>query len=81
VLLKCSIVDQNIKFSECLDGLIDRSLAELKIDDVSGHCYAAAPFGFDRPLGFLGVFVLVEIGDRNVCPFPDVENRDGASDA
>ncbi len=81
VLLERGVVDQDVEPAERLHGLRDRGLAEFRIGDVARQQDAAAPFVLDRALGFVGVLVLVEIGDRDVGAFAGEQHRDRAADA
>ncbi len=68
-----SIVDQDASCSHCLQ-------AVLVAADVAGDRDTTAAFLLDRPLSFLGVFMLIKIGNGHFCLFSGKCNGDRSSD-
>ena len=81
MLLEGCVVDQDIEPAEFLHRAADGLLAEFRIGDIARDHDAAAALLLDRAFGFLGVLMLVEIGDRDIGAFARIEHRYRTADA
>src|SRR4029077_1167872 len=80
VFLERGVVDQDVELAERFRGLLHRRLAEAEIGNVAPHGDAAPAFGFDGAFGLLGIGVLGQVCDRNVCALARIKDRDRAAD-
>ena len=80
VLLEGRVVDQDVELAEARPPSFHGVLAEFGIGHVAREQDAAAAFLLHGALGFLGVVVLVEIGDRHVGALARVQHGHRAAD-
>jgi hypothetical protein len=86
VMLSCGVllggvVDQNIDFAELSRCSLHRSFAKLFAANIAGQQKTFAAFGFDQPLRFPGIAVLVEINHRDIRTFLGKKNGDGTANS
>src|SRR6185503_15538504 len=80
-MLLAGIVDEQVESAELIDGLPDRTFAELLVADVAGDRDRPAPFLLDDLPGLGRIVVLAEIDDRDVRAFAGEQRRDRPADA
>ena len=81
VILERGVVDQHVQPAEPLHGAGDGGAAMLAVRDVAGNEDAALALRFHHALRLLGVPILAQIGDGDVCALAGEEHRHGAADA
>lgn len=74
------IVDQHVDSSERRNGLIDHRPGMSRIADVAGDQQRLSSGALDELLRLRGIFVLVEIGDRDIGSLACVRQRDRPAD-
>jgi len=72
------VVDQQVEPAQRADGAGDRVLAERLVADVAGNGDAAPALLLDQRLGRCGMFVLVQVDDREIGAFLGEADRDRA---
>ena len=65
-MLLAGIVDEDVEPAELVDGLLDRSFAELLVADVAGDGDGAPALLLDDLLGLLRIVMLAQIDNRDV---------------
>jgi hypothetical protein len=75
-MLLAGIVDQQVESAERLDRTRDRVLAERLVADVARDDDAAAALLLDQRPGRRGIFMVVEVDDRNVGALLGEADRD-----
>ncbi len=81
VNLKGGVVHQDVEPAQLFRRSRDGLLAEGAIGDVARDEDAAAAFGFDLLLRKPGVFVFIQVTDRDIRTFAREQNGDSAADA
>src|SRR5690606_35311653 len=81
-VLLARVVDEDVEAAESADRPLDERAAMRLLSDVAGdEETGAAGILLDEPLRFLGILMLVEIGDDDLRAFAREGDRDGAPDA
>src|SRR5690242_7069888 len=81
MLLKGSVVDQNVQLAKLVDRLLHQLLANFRIAYITRERDRALPLGFNRALGLFGVALLfLQKRKRDVRAFAREEHCDSASD-
>ena len=76
MLLKCSIVDENIELAQLADSLCDRVCAEPRVRYVSLDHDALPAFALDRRSRRFCVVAFFEVADRDIGALASEENGD-----
>jgi len=79
-VLFSGVVDQDVELAEPVDGLLDKRFGVRRISQIPPNEQRLAPFLRDRVRRFLGVLVLLEVGDRDVTALPREQHRNSPPD-
>src|SRR5215217_7063928 len=81
VLLKCSVVNQDVELAKLVDCLLHKLFANLRIANIARKRKRFLALGFDRALRFLSVtFFLFQESERDVGAFARKEHCDRTTD-
>src|ERR1051326_814343 len=75
-----SIVHQNVQAAKLIDHLFHRLATELFLTYITADANAPASLFFDSLLCFLGVLIVFEVYNRDICSFFGESDRHSAAD-